>query len=235
MNKTWAEAKLVEYLGLCDSVKRAVPPGEHWNETARGFNEQAELMLATVEKILKAIDPSDTDKLLPPSYSSENGEGRVRKALGALRQQEEVEKQLSPDSPEFLADRLHPTVWKAASVTWNTGQYRVAVGQAALALATQIKARSKSKLTDRKLVQDVFAPDPPKAGSVRLQFPGDVGDDTWKSRQQGLHLLAQGVYAGIRNVSVHDETDWPEHEALEYLAVLSVVGRWFDATEPVEG
>ncbi len=55
------------------------------------------------------------------------------------------------------------------------------------------------------------------------------------SRQQGLHLLAQGVYAGIRNVSAHDETDWPEHEAPEYLAALSVVGPWFEAREPVRG
>jgi len=53
-------------------------------------------------------------------------------------------------------------------------------------------------------------------------------DDNWKSRQQGVHLLAQGAFAGIRNIAVHDEALWSEHEALEHLAVLSVVARWAD-------
>lgn len=42
-------------LGLCDSVKKAVPPGDYWNETARCFNEQAELMLATFDSTSQAM------------------------------------------------------------------------------------------------------------------------------------------------------------------------------------
>jgi len=231
----WAEQKLVDYLKLCDAVREAVPRGEIWNDRAMALNREAELMLATVEKILRSVDPTDTDKLFPPSYSTENGEHRVRRALGGIRDLAEVEARLSPDSPELIADELHPTVWRSASVTWDTGQYRVAVGQAALALATQIKARARSKLNDRKLMQEVFAPEHPKSGMIRLHFLGDREDDTWRSRQQGLHLLAQGAYAGIRNVSVHEEGELSQQQALEYLAVLSVIARWFEETRETQG
>ena len=46
------------------------------------------------------------------------------------------------------------------------------------------------------------------------------------SRQLGLQLLAQGAYAGIRNVAAHADTPWAEYEAIEELAVLSVIARW---------
>jgi hypothetical protein len=71
----------------------------------------------------------------------------------------------------------------------------------------------------------------PKPGQSRLHFQGNHADDHWKSRQQGLHLLAQGAFAGIRNIATHDKTAWTEHEALEHLAVLSVVARWADETD----
>jgi hypothetical protein len=53
----------------------------------------------------------------------------------------------------------------------------------------------------------------------------------WRSRQEGLHLTAQGAFAGIRNVAVHSHEEWSEQYALEVLAVLSVVARWTDQTE----
>jgi hypothetical protein len=236
MDLGWAEKKLEEYLQLCESVQNSIEPGAYWNERATQFNRQAELMLYTVERIVQWTDSSNTEKIMPPAYSggASKGEERVRKALGAIRDLEEIEAHMTPTAPELAADRLHPVVWKSAAVTWNTGQYRVAIGQASLALATQIKARAKSKLSDRKLVQDVFSSSPPKDGRVRLHFPGDRDEETWRSRQDGLHMLAQGVYAGIRNISAHEDEEWSEQQALEYLAVLSVVARWADETELVE-
>ena len=38
---------------------------------------------------------------------------------------------------------------------------------------------------------------------------------------------------GIRNVAAHTDEEWSEHEALEHLAVLSVVARWLDQTVAV--
>ena len=135
----------------------------------------------------------------------------------------------------ITADRLHPRVWTAASAIWDTGEYRVAVARAALSLSMHIKARAESKLADGKLVSEVLSPDPPKIGATRLQFPGDKDDETWRSRQRGLHMLAQGAYAGIRNVSAHEDEPLEEHAALEYLAVFSVIARWVDETEPMQG
>jgi hypothetical protein len=43
-----------------------------------------------------------------------------------------------------------------------------------------------------------------------------------------------GAYAGIRNVAAHShQPGWSDQQALEYLAVLSVVARWTDETEVV--
>lgn len=229
MNYEWAEIKLEEYLKLCEAVRSATE-FEMWNAKATRLNDQAELMLYTVEQILLALDPHDNERMRPPSYGSKHEE-RVRRALGALRSREEVEKHLAPTSPELPADQLHPTVWMAASVLWDTGQYRVAVGQAALALATKIKVKAQSKLNDRKLVQDVFSTNPPKADAAKLHVSGARDDEAWKRRQEGLQLLAQGAYAGIRNVSAHEDEEWSEQQALEYLAVFSVVARWFEETE----
>ncbi|MFF0911851.1 TIGR02391 family protein [Microbacterium enclense] len=236
MDIEWATGKLEKYLTLCRQVTDSVAPGEYWNDRAGALNHEAELMLSTVERIVRETNPTDTEPLLPPSYrSSDDSELRVRRALGALRDRQDVDRHLASDSPELIADKLHPTIWSAAAVIWDTGEYRVAVAQAALSLAMHIKARAKSKLTDRKLMQDVFGLEPPKPGAIRLHFPGDASDESWRSRQSGLHLIAQGAFAGIRNISAHEDEPWTEHVAIEYLAVLSVVARWSDETETVVG
>jgi hypothetical protein len=67
---------------------------------------------------------------------------------------------------------------------------------------------------------------------VRLHLPGDKASRDWKSCQEGLHLLAQGAFAGIRNPATHSGDEWTEQEVLEHLAVLSVVARWSDRRNP---
>jgi hypothetical protein len=64
-------------------------------------------------------------------------------------------------------------------------------------------------------------------------MPSNKSSDS--SRQEGLHHLAQGTFAGIRNIATHEEEEWPEQVGLEHLAVLSVVARWTDETEVVTG
>lgn len=236
VNKQWAEEKLATYLDMCQEVKNAVPPGRHWSDRANHFNNQAELMLGTVARIVRELDPSNGEELRPPKYGTGNEtEFRVRRALGMLRDAEETDRHMAPDAPQLVADQLHPRVWSAASTIWDTGEYRVAVAQASLALSTHIKALAGSRLTDGKLMADVLSPEQPKTGQVRLHFPGDSEDETWRSRQRGLHMLAQGAYAGIRNVLAHEDETLREHAALECLAVLSVVARWVDETAAVRG
>lgn len=234
MDLTWAESKLRSYLAVCAEYEAALGPNHDWNPGAKAANDKAELMLSTVGHILYDLDSSDTDKLLPPSYASSDSPGRVRRALGAILDYAEVESHLVPAAPELVADQLHPTVWKTATLVWNTGQYRLAVGQVAEVLSAQIQSRAKSGLSGGDLMASVFSQDRPKTGAPRLHFPGESSSDTWRSRQRGLQLLAQGIYAGIRNVATHEQEDWTEHQALEYLATFSVMARWSDETELID-
>jgi len=122
-----------------------------------------------------------------------------------LRDQDEWAANLAPDAPSLIADQFHPDVWAAASPLWDTGQYRVAVGQAAVSLSAHIAKKAASPLSERELVAQVFSPSEPSPGQVRLHVPGDKSSRTWKSRQEGLHLLAQGAFAA---------DEWPEQVAL---------------------
>lgn len=45
--------------------------------------------------------------------------------------------------------------------------------------------------------------------------------------------MAQGAFAGIRNIAARSKAVWTQHEALEHLAVLSIVARWADETHLV--
>ena len=147
------------------------------------------------------------------------------------RAQADVDAHLTPTAPTIAADHLHPRAWNAAASVWDTGQYGAALQQASIALSAHIRTKASSPLRDRKLVTQIFSPDAPKPGQPRLHFPGDHSDEAWQARQQGLHHLAQGASAGIRNITAHEDTQWHEHEALELLAVLSTIARWTDSTE----
>ena len=106
-------------------------------------------------------------------------------------------------------------------------------GQAAVSLPAHIAKKAASTLSERELVNQALAPSEPGPGQVRLHFAGDKSSRTWRSRQEGLHLLAQGAFAGIRNVATHTGDEWPEQVALEHLAILSVVARWDENADEI--
>jgi hypothetical protein len=166
-------------------------------------------------------------------YGTSRARQAVEQAFGFLHGQDEWNAKLAPDAPSLIADQFHPEVWGAASAIWVTGQFRVAVQQACVSLSAHIASMAGSSLAERELVQLVFKPDHPGNGHVRLHLPGDKASRTWRSRQEGLHFMAQGAFAGIRNVATHTDDEWTEQVALEHLAVLSVVARWTDETELV--
>jgi hypothetical protein len=192
--------------------------------------------MPTVREILKQLDPNLVEKITQPMYATGVSHSRqaVQEGLGILQDRDEWLANLAPDAPSLVADQFHPHVWPAAAPLWETGQYRVAVGQAAVALSAHIATKTGSQLTERELVAQVFATAEPTGNQVRLHFPGDKTSRTWKSRQEGLHLTAQGAFAGIRNIATHTGDEWTEQEALEHLAVLSVVARWADETQLVK-
>lgn len=232
----WMRARLEEYLELDRSCRAAVPAGEYWNQTASMYNDRAIELLPTVARILKALDAPMPKTLLPPDHSAAHTPRYVRQGLGILRDQDEWDARLRPDepaNPTIDAGRLHDWVWRAAGAFWSAGQPAVAVEYGAKSLTAHIQQKAGSSLADRELAAQVFSTNT-NGSHPRLWLPGERDTETWRSRQGGLHYLAMGAYAGIRNVVAHSvETGWSEQEALEYLSVLSTVARWAEETELV--
>lgn len=229
------QKQLNQYLDLCRAYDAAYASGGHrWNPTCEKFNDAATMLLPTVEQVFKALNSLPAQELHPPSYTEGDETVRaVKQALGILRDREEWSVRLSPQAPTFAADRFHPWIWQAAAAFWDAGQPAAAVESGAKSLTARIQQKSGLTLVDRELAAEVFSA---KASSnrVRLWLPGDRATDMWRSRQDGLHNLAMGAYAGIRNVVAHShEPGWSEQESLEYLAVLSAVARWADEAELV--
>ena len=234
MNYDWMRQNLEAYLALCEQYDAASgPAGEYNKATMKPIADKLDDEAPTVQRIIGELDPS----LLPEGFGTAwhmSGLGETtkatRRALAIARNREEWKVNLAPDSPSLVADELHPNIWGAAAKIWEAGEYKHAAQAACTSLSDHIKKKARSHLNDRALVTKVFSMDEPKPGQSRLHFQGNHADDNWRSRQQGLHLLAQGAFAGIRNIATHDKTPWTEHEALEHLAVLSVVARWADET-----
>lgn len=237
MKTDWMREQLERYKTLLEMYEqedrmsaRASTPKK------RELNSEINGIIPTVKKIVGSLDPALVDNITPPlaMWGISRAHTAVEQALGILRAQADWDANLGPDAPSLVAEQFHPSVWEAASPLWSTGKYRVAVQQACVDLSAYIAGKAGSSLTERELVNLVFKPEPPGPGHVRLHFPGNKGTKTWRSRQEGLHLMAQGAFAGIRNVATHTDDEWPEQVALEHLAVLSVVARWTDETEIVK-
>ncbi|MFI5712686.1 TIGR02391 family protein [Kribbella sp. NPDC051620] len=234
MDTAWMQEKLKYYLVLVKQYDMAYErAGYEWNSDCEAFNNEAGMLLPTIEQILKVLGVMPSEDLTTLAYG---GGGKsataVRRALGTLRDRDEWAVRLAPQAPTFAADQFHPWVWQAAAVFWDAGQPAAAVEAGSKSLTARIQQKSGSSLVDRELAADVFSSKASSSNRVRLWLPGDRSTDMWRSRQDGLHNLAIGAYAGIRNVAAHShQPGWSDHEAMEYLAVLSTVARWADETE----
>jgi hypothetical protein len=111
--------------------------------------------MPTVREILKRLDPAIAKDVELPTYTdgASSSLRAVQQGLGILRDQDEWAANLAPDAPSLIADQFHPHVWAAASALWDTGQYRVAVGQAAVSLSAHIAKKAASTLSERELTR----------------------------------------------------------------------------------
>ncbi|MGW1409464.1 TIGR02391 family protein [Streptomyces sp. NPDC002403] len=132
--------------------------------------------------------------------------------------------------PTTGVEAMHPTIWGAAKKLWLDGHFRLAVQSAAETLTAQLKARTGLQNLDATNVYEkVFAKSAPL-----LQWPGDPGDRTVSSMQNGLAKYAPGVNMTVRNTATHDTgDDMTAQDALERLAALSLLARWVDECEDV--
>lgn len=147
-----------------------------------------------------------------------------------LRRQEEIRKNLGDDAPELSAAKLHSWIWDGASSLWRSGHYREAVEGAIRKLNAETQNKlGRRDVSETDLFNQAFSEQAPAAGKPRLYRMKNDGSSTFKSVQRGARMFAEGVFAGIRNPLAHEaDQEMPEQQALEYLAVLSVLARWVD-------
>lgn len=213
MNREWMRERLESYQALCEEyLDEYSAAGSNSSPALRPIRGQMVFQTPTVRKILKSLDPALAGEVHEPEFETwvKKALFAVQQGLGMLRDMDQWAVNLAPDAPSVVGDQFHPHVWTAAAALWDTGQYRVAVGQATVSLSAHIAKKAGSPLTERELVAQVFSPNQPGPNQPRLHLPGDKLGKTWRSRQEGLHLVAQGAFAGIRNVVVHAEGEWSE-------------------------
>lgn len=151
-------------------------------------------------------------------------------ALGRAKASDEIAAFLRPSSPSIAASSLHPWVWEPAAPLWAASARQDAVLSAARTVNRRIQQKiNRHDIGETDLCMQSFDIKDPAPAKPRLRFPGSRESATWRARQDGAKYLAAGVFLAIRNVAAHeDKVSWSEHEALEFLATLSVLARWVE-------
>ncbi|MEX0160641.1 MULTISPECIES: TIGR02391 family protein [unclassified Microbacterium] len=231
MDVDWAIEQLRRYLHLTERV--ALPPAEQAsNRKTRKRGEPSEIAAAAhvVEAISLAvygegrrwIGREHAEKLL---WELTDG-ATVRQKLG-----------LSDPGPSIEADRLHPWVWEAAEAHWRSGNHRAAVWAASVNVNSRTQGKvNNSRLSESKLLQEVFGLDDPAPGRPRLRLTGGANPELFKDVHLGASALGRGLYAAVRNPINHvteEAHGLSETEALEALAGFSLLSRWIDRAEVV--
>jgi Protein of unknown function (Hypoth_ymh) len=196
--------------------------------------DQLHRLEPTIREILRHLDPKIAEKInIDVMAGTAMARNEVHRGLGILEGMDDWAIHLTQDAPVLPADQFHPWVWEPAAPLWAADAHQDAV----LAAARTVNRRLQQKLgrhdvSDSDLFMQSFDPKDPVPGKSRLRFPGDRTSPTWRARQEGAKYLAAGASMAIRNEAAHEDTvDWSEQEALEHLAVLSVVARWVDECE----
>jgi len=110
-----------------------------------------------------------------------------------------------------------------------------------LPASRKVNAEAQNKIGRRdvgetKLLQAAFSPNAPKPGEVRLRLSDDDESPTFQSLHGGASAFAHGCYGALRNPGSHQvQGELSEDEALEQLAAFSILARWIDTAEVVQG
>lgn len=147
-------------------------------------------------------------------------------ALAGLRREDEIAAHLDPPAPALSVDTLHPWVWEPAKPHWRNPHYRVAVREAATGLDLRLQDFvGRRDVSGKDLVNQCLGKSPPQSGKPKLRVPDQGNDDTTRSVQEGLLALGQACFSLTRNRVTHQRDDMSEVEALEHLAMLSLLAR----------
>jgi uncharacterized protein (TIGR02391 family) len=121
-----------------------------------------------------------------------------------------------------IVEQLHPRISAPCRELLSGGHFPEAVQKSSIAMRDMLRDLSGSKLDGVDLAGVALSPNNP------LIVLADLGTETGKNIQRGTMLLAQGVFASIRNVVAHEVIALTPVEALEMLATISLVARRLD-------
>lgn len=224
--------KLTEYEALCVTYDRTDEANDY-NGGDEATRRELLKREATVKQTLKVLDPALAEFDVFTMAGTSEARGKVQRGLGILDDMDEWRANLAPDTPQapsMPADQLHPWVWDAARTFWVSEHYRSAVHTAASAINAHLQNKlGRGDVSDDKLIQEAFSDRSPEAGKPRLRISGDPTSPTVQSRQRGAMHLGLGIFFALRNPAAHESGEWPQQEALEQLAALSVLARLIDA------
>jgi len=123
---------------------------------------------------------------------------------------------------------LHPRITSACADLYRGRHYRNAVLDASLALQDYVKERSRCRTRDgADLMRYVFS-----ANNPVVAFNG-LADETDRSEQEGMMHLFEGVMLALRNPRAHTLSDDSPEQALEYIALLSLLAKRLDGAKRV--
>lgn len=225
---------------------------ELWNASASrvASTERIYELLPLVRAIATAVAPSSVVLFTERYPSLSRGPGlpwewgsaqkaamQVVSIINHRELRDQILGPVDPLGPSLAASRLHKWVWDAVKNLWDDGHYGPAVHEAtkAVELQTQLKI-DRQDLDGKDLYAKAFTKDDPRPGAprLRLRHVDQVKQPKrWTSAHEGAQHLGMACAQGIRNPLAHGTEDISEQEALEQLAVLSVLARWVDASEAV--
>src|SRR6266851_1353932 len=157
----------------------------------------------------------------------------VRMLESLIKRLEEKREDLGGDSgtsvrASFEGLDLHPRITSACAELYRNRHYRNAVLDASLALQDYVKERSRCRDRDgADLMRYVFS-----ANNPVVAFNG-LADETDRSEQEGMMHLFEGVMLALRNPRAHTLSDDSPEQALEYIAMLSLLAKRLEGAKRV--
>lgn len=246
MDHEWAANQLDNFKKYIDALGDfSYADGAEYDDLIQEFGTSQDVAdyLVTKDPVMRELMEATQPELGLYQYPDQGGWGetnprywrelvrpRVLRAIGIHRFGAEARRRMQPDSPELIADQLHPWVWDAAMPLWLAGSRQEAVQAAARSVNARIQQKLERRdIADAALCREAFSLKEPGVGRSRLRFSGDRTSETWRSRQTGGIDFGAGCFEGIRNPVSHEhELNLPEMVALEYLAAFSILARWIE-------
>ncbi|QYG95847.1 hypothetical protein HC251_25195 (plasmid) [Iamia sp. SCSIO 61187] len=157
----------------------------------------------------------------------------VVEVLAELTTMEDIEAIVGPAGPKLAGSALHPEIWAVSARRWDSGHPDDAVRAASTAIELMLQERLGRHDEGGVGLAAAFAPDDPsERWPMRLRISGlKPGSRTWTSAHEGAVALIRGAFLFVRNLVSHPSPDLTEAEALERLALLSMLARMIESAE----